>query len=216
MNSTPSIMAFDMTDKKVVEFILRAAYGTRCAFSNPKEKCDEALSKYKKISEVFSGHKIQISSGLKRIVFEDMEGRIIDIVKEKADNPHLTRTVEEETVAFKNAVKLLRNNSKEVGIMRYDTGMRLYATMTTDEFLLKMEILAGNPPFHLRKENIRTWRWGEQKYYRLTFTGTPFVDFSTIEKAFGHDIIGDTILMTKEHYKVCKKMIRENYLIGDE
>ncbi len=203
MNSIKSTMSRNQ-DKMAIEYILREAYGPECSFSNPKKRADEAIAKFFEISRANPGLVLSIQAGPKSIVFQNIDDEIIDDVWEQDEKPHKTKTVEEEEKHFKGAIKKFRNDE---GILRYDTDMKAYALVAYDEFLPRLQKSIEHPLISLRKEDIRTWRWGEQKYYRLTFTNPYFEHHSAIEKAFGRIIIGETFLVKKEQYKAWKKML---------
>lgn len=55
--------------------------------------------------------------------------------------------------------------------------------------------------FKLEKSNIRTWKWGKQKFFRLTFTHEKIhCRLSRIEFIFGYTIDGLTFLVKKEDW----------------
>ena len=140
---------------------------------------------------------------------------LIGAVMEYTNEQHTTSTVEVETQGFNAAIKTFRKEPNCAGL-RCDVDYNSYCLVTNEMFDPWMKNMEKDPLICLRKENIRTWTWGKQKYYRLTFTAPTYHHHSNIEKAFGHDIVGETIIMTKEKYKSCKKMLQAKFSTGNE
>ena len=121
----------------------------------------------------------------------------------------------DEEERFKTAVKIMKKENKEIMYdkMNHDNSSQ-YAFITWEHYLQGIDYLndVEELQFQLLKHNIRTWRWGEQKYYRITFTYPDCEDHasSSIEEAFGHpETKGLTLLVKKEDFKQHKEKLYE-------
>ena len=177
-------------------------------FDDPKQKSREVVKKLHEVQQKYNGKKICLSFKTKRVEFLDHDTNIcVDYIKEETKREMMENKIimkDIETERFNKAVKYAKKEKEEIfflSIAVYEYRMANWNEFFTqvDEWVEKLDDVK------LLKENIRSWKWGKQKYYRLTFTSVNFTCVSRTEFAFGHLINGLTYVVKKEDFKKHKK-----------
>ena len=88
--NTSKMNTSKMNDNEMIRLILREAHSTECGFSNPREKANEALTKYSEIRK--QGHtNIQFVTGPRQMVFIDPADK--SLIGAGMEKQHTTSTV---------------------------------------------------------------------------------------------------------------------------
>ena len=113
-------------------------------------------------------------------------------------------TKDAEIERFHKAIIHMKKEKEE--IMFYSVHLNEYRNASWEEFFnTQVDEWAGIGDVELLDDNRRTWKWGKQKYYRITFTSSNFTAMSRTEFAFGHMTDGLTYVVKKEDFKKHKK-----------
>lgn len=189
----------DRRTRRMYDFICRNTENPVYEYENPGELSVEILIKQNILRERYGSFMLLAFEKHKVLFFHPENLEFVDsIIQEK-----MIKDIEIER--FNVAVKSMKKYNNE--IMCFSVIENQYEKTTWGDFLLQLEYWKNCPnQVELLKENIRTWRWGEQKYYRLTFTHPDF-SLSRTEFAFGHNTKGLTYLVKKEDFKKYKKML---------
>jgi len=181
---------------------------TEAEFSNPHEKAMEVMKKLNEVQQKYKGKKIALQFKTRRVEFLHHDTQIcVDYIQEQAiedvmDNMIIVK--DKEIERFHKAVKHAKKKKEEIFFISVNLNEYRYANW--EEFFTQVDEWAEQlDDVELLEENIRSWRWGKQKYYRLTFTSANFTAQSRTEFAFGHIILGLTYVVKKEDFKKHKK-----------
>ena len=181
---------------------------TEMSFSNPHEKAMEVMEKLNEVQQKYKGKKIGLAFKERRVEFLHHDTQIcVDYIQEITPVEEMNRgiiTADEEIERFHKAVKYMKKNKED--IMFISVHLNEYRNASWEEFFTQVdEWVEQLDDVELLEDNIRTWKWGKQKYYRITFTSSNFKAMSRTEFAFGHVIDGLTYVVKKEDFKKHKE-----------
>ena len=201
------------TSKQVVEVVANIKKAlTEHAFSNPREKAMEVMKKLKHLQQKYKGKRIALRFQTRRVEFLHHETQIcVDYMEEVTQEEEFDRrimTTEKETERFHKAVKYAKKEKEEIFFV--SVHLNEYRHANWEEFLQQVDQWVERlDDVELLEDNIRSWKWGEQKYYRLTFTSANMTKTSSTEFAFGRLVQGLTYVVKKEHFKKHKTTLYE-------
>tara|TARA_R110000822_G_scaffold52123_4_gene135094 strand:+ start:2285 stop:2923 length:639 start_codon:yes stop_codon:yes gene_type:complete len=201
------------TSKQVVEVVANIKKAlTEHAFSNPREKAMEVMEKLKHLQQKYKGKRIALRFQTRRVEFLHHETQIcVDYMEEVTQEEEFDRrimTTEKETERFHKAVKYAKKEKEEIFFV--SVVLNEYRHANWEEFLQQVDQWVERlDDVELLEDNIRSWKWGEQKYYRLTFTSANMTKTSSTEFAFGRLVQGLTYVVKKEHFKKHKTTLYE-------
>jgi hypothetical protein len=185
---------------------------TDAEFSNPHETAAEVMEKLNKNQQKYKGVLISLRFQTRRVEFLHHETQIcVDYIQEVTQEEEWDRcimTADKETERFHKAVKYAKREKEE--IFFHSVHLNEYRNANWGEFFQQVdEWVEKLDDVELLDDNIRTWKWGKQKYYRLTFTSSNMTKSSSTEFAFGHLIQGLTYVVKKEDFKKHKDKLYE-------
>ena len=185
---------------------------TEHAFSNPREKAMEVMRKLNELQQKYKGQYISLRFQTRRVEFLHQETQIcVDYMEEVTQEEELDRcimTTEKETERFHKAVKNAKKQQEEIFFL--SVHLNEYRHANWGEFFQQVdEWVEQLDDVELLEDNIRSWKWGKQKYYRLTFTSANMTKSSSTEFAFGHLVQGLTYVVKKEDFKKHKDKLYE-------
>ena len=201
------------TSKQVVEVVANIKKAlTEHAFSNPRVKAIEVMEKLKHLQQKYKGKRIALRFQTRRVEFLHHETQIcVDYMEEVTQEEEFDRrimTTEKETERFHKAVKYAKKEKEEIFFV--SVVLNEYRHANWEEFLQQVDQWVERlDDVELLEDNIRSWKWGEQKYYRLTFTSANMTKTSSTEFAFGRLVQGLTYVVKKEHFKKHKTTLYE-------
>ena len=181
---------------------------TEAEFSNPHKKAMEVAKKLNEVQQKYKGKKIALQFKTRRVEFLHHETQItLDYIQEKTQTDEFESRIvmkDKETERFHKAVKYAKKEKEEIFFISVHLNEYRYANWENlftqvDEWVEQLDDL------ELLDDNIRTWKWGKQKYYRLTFTSANMTAVSRTEFAFGHLVYGLTYVVKKEDFKKHKE-----------
>jgi len=181
---------------------------TDAKFSNPHKKAMEVMKKLNEVQQKYKGKSIGLRIEERRVEFIHHDTQIcVDYIQEitpveERDMCFVRKAAEIER--FHKSIIHMKKEKEE--IMFYSVHLNEYRNASWEEFFnTQVDEWAGIGDVELLDDNIRSWRWGKQKYYRITFTSSNFTAMSRTEFAFGHMIDGLTYVVKKEDFKKHKK-----------
>ena len=185
---------------------------TECGFSNPREKAMEVMRKLNENQQKYKGTQIALQFKTRRVEFLHHKTQIcVDYIQEITREEELDRcilTTAQETERFHKAVKHAKKQQEEIFFV--SVHLNEYRNANWEEFFQQVdEWVEQLDDVELLEDNIRSWKWGKQKYYRLTFTSANMTSSSRTEFAFGHLIQGLTYVVKKEDFKKHKDKLYE-------
>ena len=185
---------------------------TEMSFSNPHEKAMEVMKKLNEVQQKYKGKRIALQFKERRVEFLHHDTQIcVDYMEEVTQEEELDRcimTTAQETERFHKAVKYAKKEKEEIFFI--SVHLNEYRNANWEEFFTQVdEWVEQLDDVELLEDNIRSWKWGKQKYYRLTFTSANMTAASRTEFAFGHIIRGLTYVVKKEDFKKHKKELYE-------
>ena len=174
-------------------------------FENPDDVYGEVMDKLIKNQRKYK-KLIGIQISKKKVEFIVHENNIcVDYIKQDVVEDHIISKCK-ETERFNNGIKNMKKSNED--IMFLSVHLNEYRFATWDEFAGQIQEWAEKlDDVKLLDENIRVWKWGKQKYYRITFTSSNFTSHSRTEFAFGHMIQGLTYVVKKEDFKKHKDFL---------
>ena len=181
---------------------------TEAEFSNPHKKALEVAKKLNEVQQKYKGKKIALQFKTRRVEFLHHETQIcLDYIQEKTQTDEFESRIvmkDKETERFHKAVKYAKKEKEEIFFI--SVHLNEYRNANWEEFFTQVdEWVEELDDLELLDDNIRTWKWGKQKYYRLTFTSANMTAVSRTEFAFGHYIHGLTYVVKKEDFKKHKE-----------
>ena len=185
---------------------------TEHAFSNPGERLVEVMAKLNKNQQKYKGTQIALQFKTRRVEFLHAETEIcVDYIQELTREEDMNRCImmkDKETERFHKAVKHAKREKEEIFFV--SVHLNEYRNANWEEFFGQVdEWVRQLDDVELLEDNIRSWKWGTQKYYRLTFTSANMTATSRTEFAFGHYIQGLTYVVKKEDFKKHKDKLYE-------
>mgnify|MGYP001626576259 CR=1 FL=1 len=181
---------------------------TDAEFSNPHKKAMEVMKKLNENQQKYKGTKIALQFKTRRVEFLHHDTQIcVDYIQEKTKEDEFDSRImlkDKETKRFHDAVKHAKKAKEEIFFI--SVHLNEYRNANWEEFFAQVdEWVEQLDDLKLLDDNIRTWKWGKQKYYRLTFTSSNMTSPSRTEFAFGHLIHGLTYVVKKEDFKKHKE-----------
>ena len=177
---------------------------TDAEFSNPHKTAAEVLKKSYELQQKYKGTPIALQFKTRRVEFLHATTKIcVDYMEEKTmDNSIVLK--DKEIKRFHEAVKYAKKEKEPIFFV--SVHLNEYRNANWEEFFTQVdEWVEKLDDVELLDTNIRSWKWGKQKYYRLTFTSSNFTSLSRTEFAFGHFIYGLTYVVKKEDFKKHKE-----------
>ena len=195
--------------RKFGELLTKIQNGlTEAEFSNPHKKAVEVAKKLNEVQQKYKGKRIALQFKTRRVEFLHHDTQIcVDYIKEETREDVMNNMIiskDNETERFYKAVKYAKKEKEEIFFI--SVHLNEYRNANWEEFFTQVdEWVEQLDDVELLDDNIRTWKWGKQKYYRLTFTSANMTAQSRTEFAFGHIIQGLTYVVKKEDFKKHKK-----------
>ena len=185
---------------------------TEHAFSNPRVKAIEVMRKWNELQQKYKGKRIALRFQTRRVEFLHHETQIcVDYIQEITREDEFDRcimTTKKETERFHKAAKNAKKQQEEIFFV--SVGLNEYRHANWVEFFTQVdEWVEKLDDVELLEDNIRSWKWGTQKYYRLTFTSANMTKTSSTEFAFGRLVQGLTYVVKKEDFKKHKAKLYE-------